>query len=115
MHDKLIIENREYYFHPKYKGYAGSLDGYVVHAAAQEPTLGFINNEGYLELTVEEEWHRTYVHDFIWECFHGLLKYGDEIKHINKKRDDNRLANLKLRSSKKILIKISTSENVSYV
>ena len=32
MNNKLIIENREFYFHPTYIAYAGSLDGYVVHA-----------------------------------------------------------------------------------
>ena len=32
MNNKLIIENREFYFHSTYIAYAGSLDGYVVHA-----------------------------------------------------------------------------------
>jgi len=35
------------------------------------------------------------VHDFIWECFHGLLKYGNKISHINEQRNDNPLANSK--------------------
>ena len=29
MNNKLIIENREFYFHPTYIAYAGSLDGYL--------------------------------------------------------------------------------------
>ena len=40
MKNKLILENCEYYFHPKFKGYAASLDGYVVHAVNQEVTPG---------------------------------------------------------------------------
>ena len=31
MNNKLIIKNREFYFHPTYIAYVGSLGGYVVH------------------------------------------------------------------------------------
>ena len=44
MNNKLIIENREFYFHPRYIAYAGSLDGYVVHAVTRIPTSGIINS-----------------------------------------------------------------------
>ena len=115
MKNKLILENCEYYFHPKFKGYAASLDGYVVHAVNQEVTPGVMDHNGYMQITVDEHWRNIYVHDFVWECFHGLLKYGDEVKHINKQRDDNRLENLKLQSSKEIVIKVSTSGKVTYV
>ena len=42
-----VIENHEFYFHPTYIAYAGSLDGYVVHAITRIPTLGVINEKGY--------------------------------------------------------------------
>ena len=72
---KLIIENHKFYFHPTYIAYAGSLNGYVVHAITRIPTLGVINEKGYYKFTVENDWGRClHVHDFIWECFHGLLK-----------------------------------------
>ena len=105
MNNKLIIENCEFYFHPTYIAYAGSLDGYVVHAITRIPTLGIINNKGYSEFTVGNDWGWClHVHDFIWECFHGLLK-GEKIKYINKRGDDNRLENMKLRSSNDIVIR----------
>ena len=53
MNDKLVIENREFYFHPTHKAYAGSIDGCVVHVVAREPTFGSINERGYYEITVE--------------------------------------------------------------
>ena len=106
MNNKLIIENREFYFHPTYIAYAGSLDGYVAYAITQIPTLDIINEKGYSEFTVEDDWGRClHVHDFFWECFHGLLIEGKKIKHINKKRDDNRLENMKLGSSNNIVIR----------
>ena len=84
MNNKLIIENRKFYFHPRFIAYAGSLDDYVVHAITRIPTLGVINEKGYYKFTVEDDWRRClHVHDFIWECFHGLLKEGEKIKHIN--------------------------------
>ena len=47
MNNKLIIKNREFYFHPTHVPYAGSLDGYVVHAITRISTLGVINEKGY--------------------------------------------------------------------
>ena len=104
MNNKLVIENREFYFHPTYTciAYAGSLDSYVVHAITRITTLDVNNEKGYF---VEGNWGRClHVHDFIWECFHGLLKEEVKIKHINKRRDDNRLENLRLCSSSDIVI-----------
>ena len=105
MKNKLVIKNRVYYFHPRHIAYAGSRDGYVVHAITRIPTIGINNEKGYLEFAVEDDWRLIQVHDFIWECFHGLLKEGEKIKHINKRRDDNRLENLKLCSSNDIILK----------
>ena len=100
MNNKLIIENCEFYFYPTYIAYAGSPDGYVVHAITRIPTLGAINEKGYYKFIVEDDWGRClHVYDFIWECFHCLLKEGEKIKHINERRDDNRLKNMKLRSA----------------
>jgi len=59
-------------------------------------------------MTLKNDWHRIYVYDFIWECFHGLLKYGDKVSHINEQRNDNRLTNLKLNSKEtNIIIKVT--------
>ena len=99
MSTKLVIENREFYFHPTHQAYAGSIDGCVVHVVTREPTFGRITEKGYFEMTVQDYWGRIYIHNFVWECFHGLLKDGQKIKHINKKCEDNRLMNLTLRSS----------------
>ena len=113
MNKKLIIKNREFYFHPTYIAYAESLDGYVVHAITRIPTLGIINKKGYSEFTVENDWGRClHFHDYIWECFQGLLKEEKKIKHINKRRDDNRLENMKLRSSNGIVIRGIASYNL---
>ena len=55
MRNKLVIDNREYYFHPTFKNYAGSLDGYVIYILNQEPTLGVKHEKGFMVMTVEED------------------------------------------------------------
>ena len=116
MSTKLVIENREFYFHPTHQAYAGSIDGCVVHVVTREPTFGIITEKGYFEMTVQDYWGRMYVHNFIWECFHGLLKDGQKIKHINKKCEDNRLT-LFCRCSKSMLTAghcvVSTQSNLN--
>jgi len=115
MINKIVLENYEYYFHPTYTAYAGSLDGYDVHAdAAQKPTLGTPNENGYMKMSTENDWHWIFVHDFIWKCFHGPLKYGDEVLHINGNHKDNRLADLKLNAiESRIIIKVTGNCSIS--
>ena len=36
MSTKLVIENREFYFHPTHQAYAGSIDGCVVHVVTRD-------------------------------------------------------------------------------
>jgi len=65
-------------------------------------------------MTSENDWHRVYVHNFICECFHGLLKHGDEVSYINEQRNYNQLANLKLNSKEtNITIKVTGNCSIS--
>ena len=113
MKGKLIIENREFYFHPKFKTFAGSVDGYIVDVKNQKPTLGILCENGYYTVEFEDGWW-MYANNFIWECFHGLLKFNEKVKHINKQKNDNRLENLKMKSNE-IFLKCSTDKTLTYV
>ena len=62
-----------------------------------------------------EKWQKMFVHNFIWECFHGLLYFGEEIMHLNNLAHDNRLENLKLRNTNEIIIKVCTKTNECFV
>ena len=52
-------------------------------------------------------------HRVIWEMHHGSIPEGMEIDHINHKRDDNRILNLRLVSTKINAENTSLSKNNS--
>jgi len=73
-----------------------------------------------MQMTTENDWHRIFVHDFIWECFHGSLKYEEEVLPINGNYKNNRLVNLKLNSNEsriqmKNLIQLNSNENLIHL
>ena len=97
---KIIIKKCVYKLHPMYDLYAGSKDGRVVNIIKKIPLLGNMQNSGYLGCMVRkhaQSGQKTYqVHQFIWECFNGVIPEGKVIDHINNNKEDNRLCNLQL-------------------
>lgn len=61
-----------------------------------------VNGEGYVVVKVAQRQYKA--HRIIWDMLHpnSTLKAGEEIDHINHKRDDNRIVNLR---------KVTKSEN----
>lgn len=51
------------------------------------------------------------VHRAVWEAFHGPIPSGLEINHINTIRDDNRLENLELVTSRQNHLHVPTREH----
>lgn len=59
----------------------------------------YLNNCGYGAITIRVSKNKlaTYmIHRLVWTCFNGEIPKGKEIDHINKKKMDNRLSNLRL-------------------
>ena len=57
---------------------------------------GYQNNQGYLVVRFSgKQWK---VNRIIWEMHNGEIPEGMEIDHINHKRDDNRIENLRITS-----------------
>ena len=54
------------------------------------------NRCGYLTVRVDNKRLRKFVHRVVWEAFNGEVPEGFELDHINAKRDDNHLDNLRL-------------------
>ena len=57
-------------------------------------TKGYNNGHGYL--TVPIAGHTTYIHRLVFEVFVGQIPDDRELDHINDKRGDNRLENLRV-------------------
>lgn len=71
-------------------------DGTVINKVGNE--IGHSQSNGYSYVTVNGK--KYLKHRLIWEAFMGKIPEGWEIDHINTVRDDNRLENLRLATSK---------------
>ncbi|MBO7732924.1 MAG: HNH endonuclease [Methanobrevibacter sp.] len=71
-------------------------DGTVINKFGNE--VGFKQLNGYSYVAVNSK--QILKHRLIWEAFMGKIPEGEEIDHINTIRDDNRLENLRLVTSK---------------
>ena len=102
----LILENgKKFYTHPIYEKYAANKYGEIMNVRIRKPMLGNINNNGYLNfgIYISKNKQKTYIsHQFIYECFYGMIESDKSINHINFIRTDNRLKNLEV---------VTTSEN----
>ena len=96
----ITINECVYYVHPIYDLYAGSKDGTLINIIKKIPIQGKRQHNGYLNVCVRkhgQSGQKVYqVHQFIWECFNGVIPEGKVIDHINNDKEDNRLCNLQL-------------------
>ena len=96
---EIIINDKSFRIHPVYDLYGSSEDGFVTNIVRQKPILGGKRFSGYLCVTVKNhigEKKMYASHRFIWECYNGVIQDDKVIGHINNKKDDNRLRNLRL-------------------
>lgn len=56
--------------------------------------VGRIRPDGYVDLKINSK--RVLAHRIIWEMHNGFLPDGYFVDHINHKRDDNRICNLRI-------------------
>ena len=84
MSTKLVIENREFYFHPTHQVYAGSIDGCVVHVVTREPTFGRITEKGYFEMTVQDYWGQCMFIILYGSVFMDCLKMDKRLNILIK-------------------------------
>jgi hypothetical protein len=80
-----------------YKGFIVNDNGTVINKFGKE--VGWnVKTNGYDYVRVENK--SVLKHRFVWEAFNGEIPDGMEIDHINTVRNDNRLENLRVVSSK---------------
>ena len=72
-----------------------------IHRGYQAPIgaiVGSINNKGYILTKIKGKGLK--VHRIIWEMHNGKIPEGMQVDHINEKRNDNRIENLQILTSK---------------
>jgi hypothetical protein len=82
---------------PSHPGYEASDDGHIRNARTLRVFNGWVDPDGYNSVTIrvsgKVRCHRA--HRLIAEAFLGICPEGHCVDHINKKRLDNRVANLR--------------------
>ncbi len=88
------MEQKEFVRHPIYTNYEASRDGVIRHCRLKK-TVGSLNKYGYFRFKISG--NKNYLcHKFIYEVFHGVVKDGLVIHHINSDTRNNSLDNLQL-------------------
>ena len=93
------IEKCVYNVHPVFYLYAANTPGEVINIIKKVPNQGIKNHSGYMHCSIRKYGGRQktcQVHQFVWECFNGVIPEGKVIDHINSDKEDNRLCNLQL-------------------
>lgn len=76
----------------------GELRNRIARRRAKLGALAGNSCNGYLQLCINYKMYR--VHRLIWIMVYGKINPNQDIDHINGKRDDNRLCNLRLVTAK---------------
>ena len=78
---KIEIYGSTYFCHPIYDQYASSEDGHVIDILKKATHMGILGYGGYLFFNMNKKLYP--VHQFIYECFHGVQPEGQVVVHID--------------------------------
>ncbi len=86
------MEQKEFVRHPVYINYKASREGVIRNCRLKKP-VGNIDKAGYFRFSINRN-TRYLSHKFIYETFHGIVKDGFVINHIDGCPQNNHLPNL---------------------
>ena len=91
------MDQKTFTTHPVYVDYEASRDG-IIRNKKNRKSIGWVSNMGYMEIGINfNKKNKNFrSHRFIYECYNGLIPTGLVIDHINRKKLDNRLENLRV-------------------
>ena len=115
---KFFTKGKEYWIHPIYDYYGANKHGQVINIFRGIPRKGNYNDRGYYMVRVggrDKKPKTIRANRFIFECFNGIIPEGLVIDHINNKKDDNRLENLKLITQQQNCKKAAVNRDFSFI
>lgn len=99
--------------------YAASRDGQIIHIIPQVFNSGNKKDTDYTKCKVRkygDKNQKTYqIHRFVWECYNGIIPNDKVINHINDKKEDNRLCNLRVVTQQENWKKSAKKRDYSFV
>ena len=78
---KIEIYGSTYFCHPIYDQYASNEDGHVIDIVKKATHMGILGYGGYLFFNMNKKLYP--VHQFIYECFHGVQPEKKVAVHID--------------------------------
>ena len=90
----ISIEGRTYYCHPIYDKYAVNGFSPILDVVKKEHYFGVVIYDGYSFVKMGKENYP--LHNFVWECFNGIVPEGKVVVHIDGNKRNNVISNLDL-------------------
>ena len=106
------INNKVFFIHPLYTNYAASADGQLLNMKTKRLLMGSKMKDGSRRIVLHQAplpKKNIAFHRFVFECFNGKLPNDVVIVHINGIKDDNRIDNLQMESSMKVVKELATN------
>ena len=108
------INDKIFYIHPVYTNYASSDDGQLLNMKTKRLLMGTKMKDGSRRIVLNQSplpKKNIAFHRFVFECFNGELPNDVVIVHINGIKDDNRIDNLQMESSMKVVKELAKNVN----
>ena len=106
---KILNGGKKFYIHPTFSKYAASKEGEILNVKTGRILKKNLTYQGYYQFKVNDKKltkpKNYYIHRFEWECVKGDIPEGFVIDHIDSNKTNNKIENLQLQLSQKILEK----------
>ena len=113
----ISIKGRTYYCHPIYNKYAVNGFSPIIDVVKKENYFGVEIYDGYSFVKMGKENYP--LHNFVWECFNGIIPEGKVVVHIDGNKRNNVISNLDLTTPNEndvgIIVRLLKTEDILFL